>query len=382
MLTQEGCQARRDRLWTKVAPEIDRIVIHDPAHLSYLANFCPSPFVFNSQSAGAMLILGRDGSATLVADNVQDPFLEKAFASEKLMPVWYRCVESAGDRAELLIKTVLERLTAAGRSSVGIEAGAAPAALVEGLRAAAPRARFADIGPALREMRRAKDPDELRVIRQSLGAATAALEAAMRELEPGMTELDAYRLVERVASEKAGRQVLVYGDFVSGPRCEKIGGPPSARTIEAGDLMLLDFSVVIDGYRGDFCNTFVCGGSPDARRRELYEACTAAMQAGEQMLRPRVPCREVHAAVRDALAKRRLAEFFPHHSGHGVGLGHPEPPFLVPESSEVLSVGDVVTLEPGVYLPGVAGMRYERNYVITENGYESLSQHPIEIEVR
>src|SRR5262245_63415501 len=118
MLTQEGCQARRNRLWTKVATEIDQIVIGDPAHLVYFGGFCPSPFVFNSQSAGAMLILGRDGSATLVADNVQEPFLEKAFASEKLMPVWYRCIESAGDRAGLLVKTVLERLAAVSAHSL------------------------------------------------------------------------------------------------------------------------------------------------------------------------------------------------------------------------------------------------------------------------
>jgi Xaa-Pro aminopeptidase len=88
----------------------------------------------------------------------------------------------------------------------------------------------------------------------------------------------------------------------------------------------------------------------------------------------------VHAAVRDKLAERHLAEYFPHHAGHGVGLGHPEAPFIVPESSETLAAGDVVTLEPGVYLPGTAGMRYERNYLITETGYENLSDHPTSID--
>ena len=85
--------------------------------------------------------------------------------------------------------------------------------------------------------------------------------------------------------------MLVYGDFVSGPRCEQGGGPPSSRIIQPGDLVLLDFSVVIDGYRGDFCNTFVSGGHATARQRELYEACFAAMQAGESKLRAGVPCR-------------------------------------------------------------------------------------------
>jgi Xaa-Pro aminopeptidase len=280
----------------------------------------------------------------------------------------------------LLVAAVLERLQKCAGKSIGFEATACPAGLVDGLRTARPEVHFTNIDAATRTLRRAKDPDEIAVLRQSLQAATAALIAAMSEIRPGMTEFDAYRLMERVAGETAGRQVLIYGDFVSGPRCEQIGGPPSSRVIQAGDLVLLDFSVVIDGYRGDFCNTFVCGGRPTARQRELYEACVAAMQAGENQLRAGVPCRTVHDAVRQAFVDRHLAGHFPHHSGHGVGLAHPEPPFLVPESSETLVAGDVVTLEPGLYLPGVAGMRYERNYLITEAGYESLSNHPISIE--
>lgn len=380
MLSERGCQARRDRLWKAVPADVSWVVINEPAHLVYLANFAPSPFVFNSQNARAGLILGRDGSTCLIADNVQEPFLNEASASQTVMPVWYRCIESAGSRRELLVETLLERLVHCDGTSIAIEANAAPAALVDRLRAARPDVRLIGIDAVLRQMRRAKEQDEIEAIRRSLQAATAGLEAALREARPGMSELDLYQLVGRRAAENAGRQVLVYGDFVSGPRCEQIGGPPSSRVIQAGDLVLLDFSVVIDGYRGDFCNTFACGGPPTARQRELYEACFAAMQAGERLLRAGIPCREVHAAVRAVLAERRLAEFFPHHAGHGVGLGHPEPPFLVPESSEILAAGDVVTLEPGVYLPGTAGMRYERNYLITDSGYQLLSDHRIDID--
>jgi Xaa-Pro aminopeptidase len=380
MLTEQGCRARRERLWNQVPADVEWIVVTDPQHLLYFANFRASPFVFNSQGAGAALILGRDESAILVADNVQELFSKEAFADDKIAPVWYRCVESAPHRGQLLVATVLDRLQKCSGRAIGYEATACPAALIDGLRTARPEVRFTDIDPLVRNLRRPKDPDEVALIRRSLHAATAALVAAMSEIRPGMTEFDAYRLVERVAGEAAGHQVHVYGDFVSGPRCEQIGGPPSSRVIQAGELVLLDFSVVIDGYRGDFCNTFVCGGRATARQRELYEACFAAMQAGENQLRAGIPCRAVHTAVRKIFAERQLADHFPHHSGHGVGLGHPEPPFLVPESSETLAAGDVVTLEPGLYLPGVAGMRYERNYLITENGYELLSDHPINIE--
>ncbi|MGE5191791.1 MAG: M24 family metallopeptidase [Deltaproteobacteria bacterium] len=380
MLTEEGCRARRQRLWNTVPGDIEWIVITEPRHLVWLANFSPSPFVFNSQGASAALILGRDGAAILIADNVQEPFLEPAFASEKLAPLWYRCVESAGHRTELLVSAVLERLQKCSGNSFGYEATACPAALIDGLRPARPGVRWTDVDASIRRLRRTKEADEVAAVRRSLAAATAALVAAMSEFRPGMTEFDAYRLVQRVAGEAAGCHVLVYGDFVSGPRCEKGGGPPSSRAVRAGDLVLLDFSVVIDGYRGDFCNTFACGARATPRQRELYEACFAALQAGERKLRPGTPCREVHEAVRSSFAGRNLAGHFPHHAGHGVGLGHPEAPFIVPESSETLAAGDVVTLEPGLYLPGIAGMRYERNYVITPGGCESLSDHPIAID--
>jgi Xaa-Pro aminopeptidase len=369
-------------LWDAVPRDVEWIVISEPRHLIYFANFVPSPFVFNSQGAAGALIVGRDDSSILVADNVQEPFLEKAFVTEKVAPLWYRCVESAAHRADVLIAATRERLQKCRGDSMGYEATACPAALFEGLQSTRPEVRLTNVDSAIARMRRQKDPDEVAAIKQALAAATAALVAAISEVRPGISEFDVYRLVQRVAGEAAGCHILVYGDFVSGPRCEKGGGPPSERVIQAGDLVLLDFSVVIDGYRGDFCNTFVCAGRATPRQRELFDACFTAMQAGERQLRPGVPCRDVHLTVRDQFAQRRLAEYFPHHAGHGVGLGHPEPPFIVPESSETLAAGDVVTLEPGVYLPGETGMRYERNYLITGDGYELLSDHPIRIDAR
>ena len=95
MLTEQGCRARRERLWKETKGALAWIVVTEPRHLMYFANFRASPFVLNSQEAGAALILGRDGSAILVADNVQESFSTAAFADDKISPLWYRCVESA-----------------------------------------------------------------------------------------------------------------------------------------------------------------------------------------------------------------------------------------------------------------------------------------------
>ena len=141
-----------------------------------------------------------------------------------------------------------------------------------------------------------------------------------------------------------------------GPRCETDkGGPPTSRKIEPGDLLLLDFSVVVSGYRGDFTNTFAVGGGPTARQRELFEACLGAIAAGEARLKPGTPAREVDAAVRGHFASLGLDHAFTSHSGHGLGLGHPEPPYFVPDSDEPSSAATCVALEPGLYIEGRGG---------------------------
>ncbi len=238
--------------------------------------------------------------------------------------------------------------------------------------------RLCILDSVIRKLRRAKDPDELALIRRSVRAGAAAHAAAIAQIRPGLTELDAFLVVQAAAIRELGEQVLVYGDFVSGPRCENDqGGPPSHRVIERGDLLMLDFSVVVHGYRADFRNTFVVGGEPTPRQVELCEICLEAMAAGEAILCPDVPAAQVDAAVRGHFAANGLEQYFPSHTGHGLGLGHPEPPYLVPESIDSLQAHDVVALEPGLYLPGVGGMRFERNYLITDCGHETLTRHQL-----
>jgi Xaa-Pro aminopeptidase len=150
--------------------------------------------------------------------------------------------------------------------------------------------------------------------------------------------------------------------------------------IEPGDLLLLDFSVVVDGYRSDFTNTFAVGGGPTPRQQELFDACLGALKSAESRLKAGTIARDVDAAVKDHFRSLGLLGLFPHHTGHGIGLGHPEPPYFVPGSDEILVEGDVVTVEPGLYEEGVGGMRIERNYLIAAGGFETLSRHEIRIE--
>jgi Xaa-Pro aminopeptidase len=380
MLTAEGCTARRERLWESLPAPCDLLVVGDPSHLIYFAGYAPSPFVFRTVESGALLLL-QPGRATLVADDMLEPFLDRAFADERVAPVWYDGHHSAPYRQGQLVDSALGRMARMPGSRVGIERAGVPSGLTEGLRAARPGLELVDIGPLIRPLRRSKDPDEVNALRRSMRAGEAAQATALAQVQPGMTELDAYSIVQRAAMEALGEQAIVYGDFASGPRCERDkGGPPTLRMIEPGDLLLLDFSVVVSGYRGDFTNTFAVGSGPTTRQRELFAACLGALRAGEARLKPGTPAREVDAAVRGHFASLDLDRAFSSHSGHGLGLGHPEPPYFVPESHDTLEVGDVVALEPGLYIEGVGGMRFERNYLITPDGFETLSNHELRIE--
>jgi Xaa-Pro aminopeptidase len=380
MLTAQGSAARRERLFGALPAPCDFLIVGDPSHLVYFANYRPSPFEFRTTESSALLLL-EPGRSTLIADNLLGPFLDRAHADEVVAPTWYDGSKPTEPRQVQLVESTLARLAKLAGHRVGVELAAVPAGVVEGLRAARPGLEVVDISPIIRPLRRSKDADEVETLNRAMHAGEAAHAAALANMKPGMTELDAYLLVQNAAMKQLGERAIVYGDFASGPRtATDKGGPPTSRVIEPGDLLLLDFSVVVDGYRSDFTNTFAVGGGPTPRQQELFDACLGAMNVAESRLKPGAIARDVDAAVKDHFRSLGLLEFFPHHTGHGIGLGHPEPPYFVPGSDEILVAGDVVTVEPGLYEEGVGGMRIERNYLITAGGFETLSRHEIRIE--
>ncbi len=382
MLTSNGCQLRRAALWRALAGQgaPDAILITSPAHLVYLANFWIDPFQFRAANATATMLLTPDGQATLVADNLLGVFAEQAHVDRVQSVPWYRGRESARDRAGVLAEAVAELLATVHGTRLGFEAGHTPSAAADAWRGGRSGATVCDVSPALRTLRRTKHPDELAVIGRSLAASDAALAAAFAQARPGMTELDLFRLVQRTASETLGAPAWIYGDFLSGLRCQKGSGPASGRVIEPGDLVLLDYSVVVHGYRGDVCHTFVCGGPASDPLRRLYDACQGALSAGAAALAPGREARSIDQAVRAVFARQNMEETFTSHSGHGLGLGHPDPPYLVRASDDVLMAGDVVAVEPGQYIPGVAGMRFEHDYLVTADGGQQLSKHAMRFE--
>ncbi|MCA9000137.1 MAG: aminopeptidase P family protein [Planctomycetaceae bacterium] len=390
MLTREGCEIRRRRLWEMVPASVEWLLIADPRHVQYLANFWVQPLSFSGGERG-LLLLERDGKATLMGDNfalrsaVHDPYVDN-----EIVTTWYDHKHSVSNRDHALVKALGDAIGNKKGKTGLVEAEWLPLAAATILDPAsyefsasqeAGAQTLVDLGTILRLLRRQKQKDEIALLKQCMKAGDAGQARLFEVAEEGVTELAIYREIQKAAVEAAGRPALVYGDFRACYAEEpKNGGLPKdeGRKLQTGDLFVLDFSVVLDGYRSDFTNT-VSIGKPSDAVVEMHGLCTAGMAGGEKALRPGVSACEVHAAVAKPYREAGREELFTHHAGHGIGLAHPEAPILVPQSTDSLMVGDVVTLEPGAYEKGIGGMRIEHNYLITENGHERLSNHEIRL---
>ena len=358
MLTSEGCRARRQRLLDRLKPT-GPLLFGDPTNLRYLAGFSVDPFSL-SADFGGVLLLRPTGETVLFYDHRLPKSVEAAHADEKVSVRWYDGRSPGQGPRRLLLRPGVEAAGTDGHVHDRLTDPLAPV-----------------IFEAIGDLRRVKDDDELAVLRACCRAAEAGHAWAREHARPGMTELDVYNGIFAACSRQAAQPVIVYGDFAVSPGPARKGGPPTGQMIRPGDMLILDFSVVLSGYRCDFTNTLVVGAEPTAEQRRLYNLCVAAMAAGEGHLRAGAVGRDVYQAVRSVFAAAGVAEHFPHHAGHGLGLAHPEAPFLVEHSDESLRAGDVVTLEPGLYVEGVGGIRIEHNYLVTETGFERLSRHEI-----
>jgi Xaa-Pro dipeptidase len=361
MLTEAGCRARRIRLWDGLRGrvEVPALVLNDPIHLRYLANFYVDPFSLGADFGG-LLVIRPDGHATIFHDKRLPESIQAAHVDRDEIVPWYDGQSAGKGPRRLALLPALEANGGRIHDSLADPLGPIVTETIAGLR-------------------RAKDADEIDLLRTCMRATEAGHAAARRSIRAGMTELDVYLSVFNACSAAAAHPAIVYGDFAVSPGSARRGGPPTHRQLVDGDMFILDYSVILFGYRSDFTNTLVVGKNPTAEQTRLFDACVAAMKAGESKLRAGVACQEVYDAVRGALATAGLADAFPHHAGHGLGLSHPEAPFLVRQSSESLIAGDVVTLEPGVYVDGIGGVRIEHNYRITPTGYERQSNHTISL---
>jgi len=360
MLTMNGCRTRRQRLLEHLRPE-GPLLLGDPLNLRYFANFYVDPFSLGADFGG-LLLLRPDGHATVFHDHRVPKSVDASHADERIPIKWYDGKSAALRARRMILHDVVSHAGTEGRIHDSLTDSLAP-----------------DLWRTITALRRAKDPDEVERLRACMRATEVGHAWARENIRPGMTELDVYNGVFTACSRAAGQPVIVYGDFAVSPGSKRRGGPPTDQVLESGNTFILDYSVVIQGYRSDFTNTYVVDAEPTAEQRRLFDLCVTAMSEAEKLLRAGVACYDVYQALRGVFEAAGMANHFPHHGGHGLGLSHPESPFIVEGATEALGAGDVVTLEPGLYVDDVGGVRIEHNYLITETGYERLSNHTISL---
>ncbi len=233
--------------------------------------------------------------------------------------------------------------------------------------------RVRPVSSVVERIRMIKEPGELDCLRAAvLLGAKLFDEVALPAIRPGATEAEVAAQIEYVA-RRAGAQGMAFETIVaSGPRSARPHGVASSSAIPAKGFVILDFGVILAGYCSDRTRT-VHVGRPTAQVRQMYQAVLEAQQAATTAVRPGISAGHVDEAARRVLRRAGWGRYFTHSTGHGIGLEIHEAPRLGRGQSEILQPGMVITIEPGIYVPGSGGVRIEDMVVVTQRGCEVLT---------
>lgn len=333
--------------------EIEFCLLTSLPNIRYLTGFTGSDGVFLlSSSEGLLLVDGR--------------YVSQAGAESPGTPVV--CYRSKPDG-------IVEQLSSRSARRVGIEGERMTVALFQILRERLPDVTFVTLGQEVDNLRVIKDESEIDAITHAASIAGDALRDVLSMVSRGVREEEIaieleYRF-RRAGAEGAGFETIV----ASGPRGALPHGRASGKPIALHEAVTIDFGAKYGGYHSDETVT-VCRGRIDDRMRDVYLTVREAHDRAIEAVRPGVPLREIDAVARDFIASKGYGEYFGHGLGHGVGLEIHERPTLNPRSDERAVEGMVFTVEPGVYIPGLGGVRIEDTVVVTPEGARLLTRVP------
>ncbi|NOZ06452.1 MAG: aminopeptidase P family protein [Chloroflexi bacterium] len=225
------------------------------------------------------------------------------------------------------------------------------------------------------DLRMIKDDDELTAMRQAIRIAEAALSDTVGEMAAGQTEREiATRL--QVALTRHGSDPLPFLPIVvAGPNAASPHALPGDRPIRAGDIVTIDCGASWGGYASDITRN-VAVGEITEELEHIHSIVWQANGAGRAAVRPGIPAEDVDAATRAVIEEAGYGAYFTHRTGHGLGLDIHEPPYVVGGNRAPLRAGMTFTIEPGIYLPGLGGVRIEDDVVVTADGTETLTKFP------
>jgi Xaa-Pro aminopeptidase len=218
--------------------------------------------------------------------------------------------------------------------------------------------------------------NRLQAIRQAQKITDSAFAEVRRWIRPGLTEKQVAAKIRRLIVQRGGDTCMAFPPIVcSGKRTALFHGPASKKKIQKNDIVYIDMGARCKGYCADLTRTFFLGRL-NKRLQKIYKIVLAAQEKQIRLVKADARVADIDQKGRAFLKKHRLAKYFTHSTGHGVGLKIHQRPRISEKSKEVLKAGQVITIEPGVYLKGLGGVRIEDMLIVTKNGYINLSKSP------
>ncbi|NRD76105.1 aminopeptidase P family protein [Bacillus sp. BRMEA1] len=243
-----------------------------------------------------------------------------------------------------------------------------------------PSASFVSAEEKLRLLRMIKNEKELKIIEEACALADYAVEFGCSEIKEGKTELDVLNALEYALKQKGVTEMSFATMVLTGANAASPHGNPGQTRIQKGDLVLFDLGVVVDRYCSDITRTVAFGDIND-KQKEIYDTVLKSQLAAIEASMPGNTAAEVDITARKIISEAGYGEYFPHRLGHGLGISVHEYPSMTSTNPLVLEEGMVYTIEPGIYVPDVAGVRIEDDVFITKDGAKVLTKFPKELQI-
>ncbi|MTH53151.1 M24 family metallopeptidase [Bacillus mangrovi] len=356
------------RSWME-AEAVDITFIHSPENVFYLTNFLTDP---HERLMG--LFVFRDKEPFFICPGMETGQAADAGFKDEII--------GYGDH-ENPFQKIEEALNSRGLGTIqkaAIESELLSYARAEAFRNISGSPRLVSAEEKMNELRVVKDQKEISIMEKAAALADFGVETGVAALREGVSEMDVLAKIEYELKRK-GAQAMSFSTMVLfGKKSGQPHGNPGTAVLKKGDLVLFDLGVVLDGYCSDITRT-VMYGEPDDQQKAIYETVLKAEMAALEAAKPGTRIGDLDKIARGIIEEAGYGEFFPHRLGHGLGINVHEFPSMAHTNDGLLKEGMTFTIEPGIYIPEIGGVRIEDDVVITENGAQTLTSYPKELQI-
>ncbi|MFC0473259.1 Xaa-Pro peptidase family protein [Halalkalibacter kiskunsagensis] len=340
--------------------------IQGKANLFYLTGFRCEP-----HERLVSLLVFQDNEPCLIAPNMETSLICQSG--------WNYPIIGYSDSEDpwRLISTHLSSLEIVG-SNLAVEKELLSVARAEQIKALSPELALLNCEDTIMKLRLIKNDKEIAILKEAAKLADFGVEVGVHALNTGRTEMEILAMIEYELKRKGIREMSFGTLVLSGEQSANPHGKPKMKSIEKGELVLFDLGVVLEGYCSDITRT-VAFGNISTEQEKIYETVLTAQEATLSLCRKGTVLGDLDRKARSIITDAGYGAYFPHRIGHGLGVEVHELPSLNENNQDQLQVGMTFTIEPGIYVPKVGGVRIEDDVLITEDGYECLTHYPKEL---